>query len=222
VTETTTLKLNLHSASASETVPGVPLTTFAEAEAGLSIDGDEVNVDLKLAPRGAAELRWITDKLMRQVSSLIQFESVCVNADTDIDDDMLLTIALDLHNRTGGQLEVAERPAVAEAVKRIGGYEDLYRDWVNEGPDDRTSLKIAADISTWAKDLDVEVEVLAEEELRAKNMNLLLAVGRGSTISPSRLVLAHYPGVDAGGDAPLLLVGKGVTFDTGGINVKPY
>ena len=55
----------------------------------------------------------------------------------------------------------------------------------------------------------------------AANMNLHLAVGGASQKSPPRLVVATY-GDPSPDHAPLMLVGKGITFDSGGINVKPY
>jgi len=65
----------------------------------------------------------------------------------------------------------------------------------------------------------VEVEVLDVEAMQALSMNALLAVGQGSEVPP-RLIAMHYRG--AGNDAqPYVLVGKGITFDTGGISLKP-
>src|SRR5690606_22869347 len=48
----------------------------------------------------------------------------------------------------------------------------------------------------------------------------LLSVGRGSE-EPSRLIVMHYRGADDAEEAPHVLVGKGITFDTGGISIKP-
>jgi leucyl aminopeptidase len=63
----------------------------------------------------------------------------------------------------------------------------------------------------------VEVDVLGREEISARGMGGLEAVSRGSAEEPALIVLRH-----AGGDGPVLgLVGKGVTFDTGGISLKP-
>ena len=65
----------------------------------------------------------------------------------------------------------------------------------------------------------VDVEVLGEAEMRKLGMNALLAVGQGSA-HESQLVVMRWFG--AGGETqPLAFVGKGVTFDTGGISLKP-
>ncbi|MDA3933684.1 MAG: leucyl aminopeptidase [Gammaproteobacteria bacterium] len=65
----------------------------------------------------------------------------------------------------------------------------------------------------------VEVEVLDVEAMQALHMNALLAVGVGSHVPP-RLIALHYRGAAAEAQ-PYVLVGKGITFDTGGISIKP-
>jgi leucyl aminopeptidase len=65
---------------------------------------------------------------------------------------------------------------------------------------------------------DVSVEVLGPEQIAAKGMGGLVAVSRGGG-EPARLIVLRYAG---GGSSPTLgLIGKGVTFDTGGISLKP-
>jgi len=65
----------------------------------------------------------------------------------------------------------------------------------------------------------VKVEVLGEKELKKLGMNAILAVGQGSA-EESRLVIMRWEGGKKE-EAPLAFVGKGVTFDTGGISIKP-
>jgi leucyl aminopeptidase len=73
-------------------------------------------------------------------------------------------------------------------------------------------------------ELGVKVEVLDDRWMRELGMNALLAVGQGSA-RPSRLVVMEWhgakPAADAESNRPLAFVGKGVTFDTGGISIKP-
>ncbi|MEE8634227.1 MAG: leucyl aminopeptidase, partial [Methyloceanibacter sp.] len=66
----------------------------------------------------------------------------------------------------------------------------------------------------------VQVEVLSEAALKKKGMGALLAVGQGS-VRPSHVVVMQWKGAGARGGAPIAIVGKGVTFDTGGISLKP-
>lgn len=65
----------------------------------------------------------------------------------------------------------------------------------------------------------VEAEILDVEAMEALGMHALLAVGKGS-VNPPRLIALHYSGADDD-SAPYVLVGKGITFDTGGISIKP-
>jgi leucyl aminopeptidase len=71
-----------------------------------------------------------------------------------------------------------------------------------------------------AADTDLTVEVLDEERIAQLGMGLLLGVARGSAEPPRLIVLTHDP-PGAPTDVTLALVGKGITFDTGGISIKP-
>jgi len=70
--------------------------------------------------------------------------------------------------------------------------------------------------------LGVKVEVLTEAQMKKLGMGALLGVGQGS-IRDSRMVVMQWNGAPkkGKGDAPVAFVGKGVTFDTGGISIKP-
>lgn len=66
---------------------------------------------------------------------------------------------------------------------------------------------------------NVSVEILDEEQMSELKMSALLAVGRGSK-NGSKLIVLKYQGLDDA-SRPVVLVGKGITFDTGGISLKP-
>lgn len=66
----------------------------------------------------------------------------------------------------------------------------------------------------------LKVDILNEESLEALGAHSLLSVGRGSE-EPSRLIVMRYQGAADADEAPHVLVGKGITFDTGGISLKP-
>ena len=68
-------------------------------------------------------------------------------------------------------------------------------------------------------DLGVELEILDERQMKALGMGGLLGVAQGST-RPPRLLAMRWNGGNPG-DAPVVFIGKGVTFDTGGISLKP-
>ena len=66
---------------------------------------------------------------------------------------------------------------------------------------------------------NVSVEILGQDEMASLKMSALLAVGRGS-VNESKLIILKYQGKDEDSQ-PVVLVGKGITFDTGGISLKP-
>ena len=69
-------------------------------------------------------------------------------------------------------------------------------------------------------DLGVELEILDDDAMRALGMGSLLGVGQGSA-RPSRLLAMRWDGTGGTVNPPVIFVGKGVTFDTGGISIKP-
>ena len=92
------------------------------------------------------------------------------------------------------------------------------RDLVNEPPNVIYPQPYAERLSK-LEDLGLSVEVLGEDKMTELGMNALLGVGKGSE-RESQLVVMQWNGGEEG-DAPVLLVGKGVTFDSGGISLKP-
>ncbi|MEI8231069.1 MAG: leucyl aminopeptidase, partial [Actinomycetes bacterium] len=95
---------------------------------------------------------------------------------------------------------------------------DATRDLVNTPANDLFPAKLAQIISAHAKLPNVKVEVWDESRLAKEKCHGILAVGQGSVRSP-RLVKIVYTPPNA--KAHLALVGKGITFDTGGISLKP-
>jgi leucyl aminopeptidase len=101
--------------------------------------------------------------------------------------------------------------AVAEAVV-------FTRDLVSE-PANELYPESMAERAAGLAEFGVEVEVLDEPRLRELGMGALLGVAQGSG-RPPRVVVMQYNG-GAAGTAPVAFIGKGVTFDTGGISIKP-
>jgi leucyl aminopeptidase len=95
---------------------------------------------------------------------------------------------------------------------------DRVRDLVNTPPNMLYPQSFAAIVSDEAKNFDVSVTVLDEKALKAGKYGGILAVGQGSS-RPPRLVKIEYSPKKA--KQHLALVGKGITFDTGGISIKP-
>lgn len=96
----------------------------------------------------------------------------------------------------------------------------LARNLVNEPPNMLYPDSYAKRIKDQLKPLGVEIEILDEKKMKKLGMGALLAVGQGSDFAP-RMVIMRWKGDKTNADAPLAFVGKGVTFDTGGISIKP-
>lgn len=101
----------------------------------------------------------------------------------------------------------------------IGESINLTRLMVNLPASDIFPESFAEQTSTTGKDAGFEVEIWDEERLKKERCGALLAVAQGSAMKP-RLVMMKYNGGPAD-QAPLGLVGKGVTFDSGGLSLKP-
>ena len=124
-----------------------------------------------------------------------------------------VTIALNTRNR--------ER--ATDAVQRgriIGQWCNEARVLDNEPANALTPSAFASRLSRIARGPGLDVEVLEQKDLERLGMGLLLGVGRGSA-EPPRLVAIRYDPPAAPPSPVLGLVGKGITFDTGGISIKP-
>jgi len=96
----------------------------------------------------------------------------------------------------------------------------LARDLVNMPPNDLYPDAYAKLIKKELTPLGVKVEVIDEKKMAKLGMEAILNVGKGSERQP-RMVIMQWNGSSKKSDKPIGLVGKGVTFDTGGISLKP-
>jgi leucyl aminopeptidase len=92
------------------------------------------------------------------------------------------------------------------------------RDWVNTAPNELRPPQFAAQVAEAAAAAGLEVEVLDERALRKAGFGGILAVGMGSDAPPRLVKLSYEP---KGARHRVALVGKGITFDTGGYAIKP-
>jgi leucyl aminopeptidase len=121
-------------------------------------------------------------------------------------------IALALPATSANKLALAQARAIANGM-------DLTRELGNLSANVCTPTYLAGSAKTLAKDYGFEVQVLDRKQLEALKMGSFLSVTRGSEEPPKFIVLKHMGGKAK--DAPVVLVGKGVTFDSGGISIKP-
>jgi leucyl aminopeptidase len=112
---------------------------------------------------------------------------------------------------SAAQAELDRAAVVAAAVYRT-------RDWVNTPANQLRPPTFADQIAQAAGEAGLSVEVLDEHALREGGYGGILAVGEGSDAKP-RLVRLSYRSADA--TTHMALIGKGITFDTGGYSIKP-
>ena len=113
---------------------------------------------------------------------------------------------------------------VADSVERstkISEWVNRARDLVNSPPNEATPESLAARASEIASQVQhVEADALGPAQIKEQGMGAFAAVAQGSDVEP-RLVVLRYEPPEPKGDVVLGLVGKAITFDTGGISLKP-
>ncbi|WP_338758480.1 leucyl aminopeptidase [Massilia sp. METH4] len=121
-------------------------------------------------------------------------------------------IALAVPNNAATKLALAQAIAVANGMQ-------LTKDLANLSANVCTPTYLAETAKGLGKEFKFNVEVLERKQLEALKMGSFLSVTNGSEQPPKFIVLKHMGGKPK--DAPIVLVGKGITFDTGGISIKP-
>ncbi len=112
-------------------------------------------------------------------------------------------------------------PQALEENVRLWRRIDVCRDWVNEPVMYLNAPKFADCIKAEAERLgNVKCTVLGQKKIESLKMGGLLAVNRGSE-DEARFVVLEYKPADRVNKRPVALVGKGVMYDTGGLNIKP-
>ena len=107
-----------------------------------------------------------------------------------------------------------------EPLRAVAAGVFLTRDLVSEPPNVLNPAEMADRCKKLA-DLGVKVEVLGPKEMTKLGFGALLGVSQGSVNEP-RMVVMHWKGAPRGSkEKPVAFIGKGVTFDTGGISIKP-
>jgi len=126
------------------------------------------------------------------------------------DKDVALDVSLDINKKFDNLLK--ETHLVNKNVK-------FARDLVNENSNIITPQKLAEIASDFARKHNLKHKVLDEKQIQDHKLNLIWNSGRGSQYPP-RFIVVEYNG-DSKSKEKIALVGKGVTFDTGGTNLKP-
>ncbi|WP_058615388.1 leucyl aminopeptidase [Tepidimonas taiwanensis] len=123
-----------------------------------------------------------------------------------------------LQTVTVGVTEADTRRAAFEEAVAIAHGQELAREWANR-PANHSTPALLAEAAQALEGRGIDVEVLGPKEVAKIGMGAFLAVAQGSS-QPLRFIVLRYRGA-AKSVPPVALIGKGITFDTGGISLKP-
>jgi leucyl aminopeptidase len=117
-------------------------------------------------------------------------------------------------------MDAAEVEASMERGKILANATNMARKLVNEPGNRVNPSRLAQAATEVAASCGLEIEVWGEPEMEDKGMGAILAVARGSD-EPARFIILKHFGAPESKAKPIVLVGKGVTFDSGGLSLKP-
>ena len=116
------------------------------------------------------------------------------------------------------QLQSSHRQALEQAQALVNGVE-LAKEWANRPANHATPSDLANVARALAKRPSIQCKVMGPREVAKLGMGAFMAVAKGA-VEPPRFIVLEYKSRQAK-TAPTVLVGKGITFDTGGISMKP-
>ena len=122
---------------------------------------------------------------------------------------------------TGGETLPAEAEAALHRGRILGEAQNFTRELVNEPSNHMTPTRLAERASEMAARFGLKCEVLGPQEIQDLKMGAFWAVAQGSQQEPARLIVIRYSPEDAPEQPVIGLIGKGITFDSGGISIKP-
>ena len=113
-----------------------------------------------------------------------------------------------------------ELAATVEKAEILSEATNLAREWAHEPPNVINPVSLAERVKKLAAEVGLKCTVIDDAKLAEMGAGAIVAVGKGSA-TPSRLIILEYDGRPNGDDRPVALVGKTITFDTGGYSLKP-
>ncbi len=130
----------------------------------------------------------------------------------------------DVEELTIAETDDDKIPVFRTAVQRgtiLAEATNVARDLINEPANVTNPAYLATQAETVARQNGLELSVLDHEQMRDMGMNAILAVGQGSYQRPRLIVLRYWGRGKEDKNPPLAIIGKAVTFDSGGISIKP-
>ena len=135
-------------------------------------------------------------------------------------EDRLLTSIQELVISVTAKTNQTNLEAHAERGSILADATNLAR-WLTNEPGNQVNPTSFSDrAGELAQDHGLEMKIIDEAEMEQIGMNAVLAVARGSS-HPAKFIVLNYHGADDPAQPPIALIGKGVTFDSGGISLKP-
>ncbi len=198
-------------------VEGVPSPVIALVGQGKR---DEQAPGLAFRVAGAAT-KALCDKERASIAYYLDFEDLS----DAVCGAMVACVGQDLYraesklHAPGEMIWYSSNSDTLELGEVLGQATNLTRELVNRPACDIYPESLAEWCQEMAQSTGLEIEVWDEDRLKSENCNSLLAVAQGSDRPPRLVIMKHMHGPD--GQAPLALVGKGVTFDSGGLSLKP-
>ena len=164
-------------------------------------------------PVKGCDLRWSARQAVLAASEALYYFDEFKSKATTAPGLKKITLALDDKSVLSAIAEgIAEGKAIANGMA-------LTKNLGNRPSNFCTPTHLAQQATALAREFKFAVEVLDRKEMEKLGMGALLAVAKGSHEPPKFIVLQYNGGNKK--DKPIVLVGKGVTFDTGGISIKP-
>ena len=162
----------------------------------------------------ADHIRLVEEAIYASFMGLYRFTKLKQTKDEDKEDPQWFALAFSEEHVPDFEHSAARRgERAAQSVA-------LARDLANTPPNILTPLALAEAAQKMAKEQGIKCTVFDKETLTEMGFNTLLAVGQGSTNPPCMVVLEHAPKGHEDED-PVVFIGKGITFDAGGISIKP-
>jgi leucyl aminopeptidase len=174
--------------------------------------------------RGVHDMAWVLDGCGAEADAVQAAVEGAILGDYDADtyrtdrssdrriDDLLLA--------TGGAAVTDQARQSLERGRVIAEAQNFTRDLVNEPSNLMTPTLLAERAREMAADYGLDYQALGPDEIRGLKMGAFWGVAQGSD-EPPRLLVVRYSPADAPESPLIALVGKGITFDTGGISIKP-
>jgi leucyl aminopeptidase len=198
-------KINTQSVRRASSIAARSLQQSGAHQVALALHSEEWNIELDDSVRAEVE---------GALSGLYTFKKY-KQSDANGNGQGVTSINLLANNANEAMLDQAVNHGIALAEAT-----NFARDLVNEPPNVLTPSELANRASAMARQFGLDCEILDRSEMQDLGMGGLLGVAQGS-IEPPKFIILRYRGAPDGGEKGLALVGKGITFDTGGISLKP-